>query len=175
MTWHLSTPDPDSASWRLDLRYTSENLELLRKTFFGTSFPTNPVEGQLWTKEVGSAGWIVYIYRDNEWHRLIGSPLELPGGIEYNTREITADDILEDSDDTVFVDAETSAVTLGLPTDINAGQTFYVIKTDSSANLVTLSTDENINGIPEEELSAQYDYIKITYDGTTWYKIGSSS
>lgn len=70
------------------------------------------------------------------------------------------------------VSASGGAVTANLPTAVGcAGKEFFVKKTDSSANTVTLDPNgsETINGAATLALSTQHEGVSIESDGTNWF------
>lgn len=69
--WYLSRPDPNAESWRLDLSQTACNIETLRSSFFGKDYPDQPVDGQLWVKEIEPDDYELYIFRNGTWRKLI--------------------------------------------------------------------------------------------------------
>lgn len=79
--------------------------------------------------------------------------------------------------DVYLVDATAGAVTVTLPavagTDPSAGRAVTVIKSDSSANAVTIDADgaETINGAATLVLASQYDRARIASDGTEWWRV----
>lgn len=79
--------------------------------------------------------------------------------------------------DLVKVDATAGAITatLGAAADENA-RTKTIIKTDSSANVVTVDGDgtETLGGALTYRLTYQYDFISITSDGSNWNIVGDS-
>ena len=72
-----------------------------------------------------------------------------------------------------FVDATSGNVDCFLPSGFSpTGKDYYIVKTDSSANTVTIRlTDptENILGVSTYVLAAQYDNVTLTFEGKTWY------
>lgn len=57
----------------------------------------------------------------------------------------------------------------GTVVSYNVSKTVTIMKTDSSANTVTIDGyGVNINGIATKVLSTQYDSVTLQYDGTNW-------
>lgn len=86
---------------------------------------------------------------------------------------------VSDGDDVViFVDATLGNVTISLYTAIgNGGRKVRVIKTDATANTVTLDalTTETINGGLTYIVSAQYDVANIVSDNSNWVVINAGA
>lgn len=77
---------------------------------------------------------------------------------------------LTTSDRTIRVDASSGAVTINLPAAVT-GREYLIIKTDSSANAVTIDANstETINGALTQTLTAQYDAVVLQgVSGTGW-------
>jgi hypothetical protein len=83
---------------------------------------------------------------------------------------------------TVKVDATSGNTTLilGDPADggFNTGGIMTFIKTDASANTVTVDAWTNwsatVNGVHTKTLTAQWQYIIVQSDGTNWYVVGGN-
>ena len=173
MAWHNNRPS-GIGSPRLDLSYTQENINNLKANFFGDTEPVNPSTGEIWIKDIGSSDFEQYVYDGSSWIKLqrIRSPLSLPGGLSFKTREASATTTLLSTDDVTFFDATSGAITVGLPdASTNKGQIFFIFKTDVSANFVTLSSDDLISGVTTKDLSNQFNCVKVISDGTTYYEI----
>ncbi|MFZ2545220.1 MAG: hypothetical protein WAW80_04540 [Candidatus Saccharimonadales bacterium] len=71
-------------------------------------------------------------------------------------------------------DATTGALTMTLPTaSVSNGTTYYFMKSDSSANTVTIAG--TINGATNYVLTAQYKYVIVVGNGSgLWYVFGSN-
>jgi hypothetical protein len=77
-----------------------------------------------------------------------------------------------DSDTVILCDASGGAFTITLPTAVGrAGKVFYIKKTDSSANGVTVDGDgtETIDSATTQVIATQYNAIKIISDGSEWH------
>lgn len=75
------------------------------------------------------------------------------------------------SDSSMLVDASLGAATLVLPTAIeHAGTMFWIKKTDSSANSVTLQAilGQEIDGLSSRDLIRQHEQMIVISDGTDW-------
>lgn len=89
-------------------------------------------------------------------------------------RTVTAADTLRLTDYLVACDATSAGFTLTLPAVKDAkGMSFLVVKTDSSANAVTLDGNgsETINGATTQTIGIQYGSIGLYCDGSAWYSI----
>lgn len=76
------------------------------------------------------------------------------------------------TDEVIFCDATSGAITISLPpaATAGAGKVYAVKKTDASGNAVTLDGDgtEKIDGALTKALAAQYDSVTIVSDGANW-------
>lgn len=73
----------------------------------------------------------------------------------------------------VFADASGGAITLTLPERSSDPYLLQVMKTDSSANAVTIAAT-SINGDSELLLIEQYDAVKLYWDNTEWFGMGTN-
>lgn len=85
-----------------------------------------------------------------------------------DSSSITEDYTAKLYDRRLFVDATDAAVTVTLPSaDDSDGYSFFVKKTDVSANAVTVSSADDIDGAGTYSLAAQYDAVLVhSHDGT---------
>lgn len=73
----------------------------------------------------------------------------------------------------IYVDAQARPVTVTLPTIAdNNGRYFTIKKVDSSSNIVTVASDELIDGAESVELASPMQYVLVHNNGSTWYIIG---
>lgn len=75
----------------------------------------------------------------------------------------------------ILVDATSGAVTVTLPPLASMDRSFYYIKkTDSSGNAVTVDGDgsETIDGATTQSLGSQYDWLQIVAGLSEWHIIG---
>jgi hypothetical protein len=86
-------------------------------------------------------------------------------------REVTASTSYTLSDYFIGASASGGAVTLTLPT-LAKGRTVVAKKLDASANAVTISGPENIDGAGSKSLAAQYDKITLIGGVSEWHVIG---
>lgn len=81
------------------------------------------------------------------------------------------------TDSVVTGDSSGGAFTLTLPTAVGiTGKTFYLKKTDSSFNIITVDGDgsETIDGSTTKSLSTQNESITIVSDGANWQILNRS-
>ena len=72
---------------------------------------------------------------------------------------------------TIQCNATGGAITVTLPTAVGiSGQQFYIKKTDSGANAVTVATNgaQTIDGAGSFSLASQFDWLVIESDGSNW-------
>jgi hypothetical protein len=75
------------------------------------------------------------------------------------------------SDDVILGDATSGAFAVTLPTAVgNAGKVFYIKKTDSSGNAVTINTtsSQTIDGSTTNVIQTQYKTIQVVSNGSNW-------
>lgn len=78
------------------------------------------------------------------------------------------------SDQVILCSASGGAWSLTLPTAVGiTGKTYFIKKTDSSANAVTIDGNgtETIDGATTKAISTQYDAYTIVSDGANWHII----
>tara|TARA_R110000868_G_scaffold62962_3_gene189957 strand:- start:10856 stop:12025 length:1170 start_codon:yes stop_codon:yes gene_type:complete len=76
------------------------------------------------------------------------------------------------TDQTIFCDATSGAITVNLPAAASStGKVLTIKKTDSSTNAITLdgNASETIDGATTTTLNTQYESVKIVCDGSNWY------
>lgn len=92
----------------------------------------------------------------------------------WTVSTITASATLTTSQTVVLCDATSGAITATLPAAAgNTGKRYFIKKTDSSANAVTVDGNgaETIDDTATQVLASQYDSIEIVSDGTEWWII----
>lgn len=96
-----------------------------------------------------------------------------PNGLGMAIRTITAARTLDGTDGVVLADATGAAFTVTLPrADQSKGRWFRVMKTDASANAVTVATLQgNINGAATKVLAAQFAAADLHSDGANWFHL----
>jgi len=117
------------------------------------------------------------VYWDGSSLLLDADALKSTGSLTYKLVSKTAT-YTAANEYVIDVDATSGAASINLPTAASvAGLAYYIYKSDSSANIVTVDPDgsETINGDSTKELIGQYGYIKIVSDGTNWRAIGFDS
>ena len=75
------------------------------------------------------------------------------------------------SDDVILGDASSGAFAVTLPTAVgNTGKVFYIKKTDSSGNAVTINTtsSQTIDGSTTNVIQTQYKTIQVVSNGSGW-------
>jgi hypothetical protein len=89
-----------------------------------------------------------------------------------NVVSTSVDLTLTNTNDVVLASASSGLRTITLPVP-SSGKTLTVKKTDSAVNPVKIlpAGSETIDGVASYNLSAQYESISITTDGTNWYII----
>lgn len=98
-----------------------------------------------------------------------------PGGEIYNIGTTSVNYTLRLEDHTLLVDATGGVRTITLPPALEAKHQIYMIKkVDVSGNAVTVDGDgsETIDGVTTKPLAAQYNYIVVQSDGTSWHIVG---
>lgn len=98
-------------------------------------------------------------------------------GFEYELRTVSSDVTLTASDSVVLCSASSAAFTVTLPSAVGlTGHMFYIKKTDSSLNGVTIdgSGSQTIDGAATYVLRTQYECIQITSDGSNWVIVESN-
>lgn len=81
------------------------------------------------------------------------------------------------SDEIITGDATSSAFTITLPTAVGiTGQTFTIKRLNAGINIVTVGTtaSQTIDGTSTYILNAQYKYLKVVSNGTSWLVIANN-
>lgn len=92
-----------------------------------------------------------------------------------STKTITSATVLTSLDGTVMADATSAAFAVTLPSATTAmGRQYTIIKTDVSANAVTVTAagPDTLNGAATYPLNNAYDSITVSSDGTNWFVVG---
>jgi hypothetical protein len=92
----------------------------------------------------------------------------------FPTRIIKTSTVLTALDAVVLVDASAGAVTVTLPpVQARIGLRYYIKKTDTSANAVTIATHaaETIDDCASIEINMQYDCAEVISDDVEWWII----
>lgn len=98
----------------------------------------------------------------------------LNGGFRKKYTAASGDVTLLASHNVVGVNASGAARVVTVPTAVGiAGTEYTIVKTDSSANTVTLTIDGNqtINGATTHVLSTQFAKVTIISNGTNWFEV----
>ncbi len=99
-------------------------------------------------------------------------------GLQYNVQSITASTTLNGTSSIVLVNASAGAVTVTLPASSNTGMYITIVKTDASANAVTVAPagTDTIEGSTSKVISAQYGKVSLVSGGAgVWYDIGTGA
>lgn len=83
------------------------------------------------------------------------------------------DRYIGDKDMVENIDASGGNKTVNLPDvgNVRSGKPFTIIKTDASANTVTVFTPQNIDGATTYVLSSQYSSVTVISNGSTYYTV----
>ena len=119
----------------------------------------------------------------NDWRRLIvKGDVKATGGLLTGYRSVAEsfsfDDGFYTGDDTIAADATSAAISGTLPSvaALNKGRHYRCVKTDSSANAVTITAagSDTINGAATYALTAQWQGAELIGSGTNgkWVIIG---
>lgn len=105
--------------------------------------------------------------------QVIGTNLKSKGHFINSVSKTSADSpyTILATDDIVLANATSGAITATLPTAASiTGREITIIKTDSSANVVTIATtsSQTINGSTNDYLPNQYDKVTYISDGSNW-------
>jgi len=124
------------------------------------------------------------VYADGNYYMVVktsaGVTVDTPDNFYYAVQATsgydsyvakTADYTATATDDIITVNAAGGVVTISLPTAVGIeGKRFTIVKTDSSANAVTIDPNgaQTINGSATSALSNQYDALQIVSTGANW-------
>lgn len=103
-----------------------------------------------------------------------GMPLD---AFDMRVTSITASYDVASDDMVILADASDGAITVSLPPAAGAlQQVFYVKKTDSSSNAVTIDPygSETVDGATTYTLGTQYKSVCICCDGSAWYTLSGT-
>lgn len=119
----------------------------------------------------GTAGKITLNSPSGKIELISNNGIDIQGSVGSGAiATITAAATLSASQCTILADATTAAFTVTLPAASGATRRIYrILKKDSSANAVTISTTAGGNKV----ISTQYAGYVVQSDGTSWYVIGS--
>lgn len=94
--------------------------------------------------------------------------LSVSGMFRLNTSNRTANTSIPSNGSSFnFCDATSGNITMTLPTSSVSNGTFFTfVKTDASANTVTIAG--TINGVTNYVLSTRYQAVKVVYTGSAW-------
>ena len=105
------------------------------------------------------------------------TPAQLSKNLTPNTVAKIASYTATNDDWAILASANAGNITITLPdANIHAGRFFYIKKTDSSANTVTVNTaGGTIDGAGSVVISAQYGAVFVISDGTNYFTIVSTT
>lgn len=85
------------------------------------------------------------------------------------TNKTAGEHLLTFSEFVITCDATSGDVSIVLPLSPQVGQNYIIKRTDSSGNGVTVDGNgANIDDLSSQDLSAQYDFIRVVFNGTIW-------
>lgn len=93
------------------------------------------------------------------------------GSSNLNVASKTGNYTATDTDDVILCDASGGGFTISLPTAAGrSGKVFYVKKTDTSSNLVTIDPNgaQTLDGLTTRTIAIQYSVVVAVSDGTNW-------
>ena len=167
MAWTPNSPT-GTGNIKTDLQNTAENIELLRKNFCSDTAPGNPVKGQIWFKELAT-GFEICVYDGTNWVLILN---EKSFYSVLPVKNVNSDDTVDKNYSVYICDATSNNITITLPSASEyTGYYFTIKRVDNSANLVNITSTDNIDGQSGVLLTGQYDYITVISDGTTWHII----
>jgi hypothetical protein len=143
--------------------------EVIAKSGLQANLPSTGVIGQLFfTTDEGN----FYVWNGSEMVQVnsSGGPVTVAGfskAIVAKTTTYTA----AAADDTILANASGGGFTITLHvTGIPTGKIYTIKKTDSSANIITLSpASGTIDGQSTVGISTQYQSLDVQFDGTNWW------
>jgi hypothetical protein len=105
------------------------------------------------------------------------TPAQLSKNLTPSTGAVLVSYTVTNDDWALFADATAGSLTITLPNaNIHAGRIFFVKKTDSSVNTVTVSTGGGtIDGSASVIISSQYGDIFVISDGTNYHTVAVSA
>lgn len=106
------------------------------------------------------------------------SSLDIQGSLGFATASVTGTTTLNQTHHVVLASDASGSFTITLPAVAsNTGKVYYIKKTNSSANTITIDGNggETIDGAATTSLSTQYDAIRIICDGSAWHIISNKA
>jgi hypothetical protein len=99
------------------------------------------------------------------------NPLRTGGGSSINAPVTeTTTYPMAAADSGVLADATSAGFTVTLPVTPTAGQTYFVKKIDSTANVVTIvGSSGTIDGAASATISVQYQSMSFVFDSANWW------
>lgn len=106
----------------------------------------------------------IYSLSNNQWYTGVNF---LPyAGVNAKTADYT---LLSTDHQKLIPVTLSAAVTITLPSTLQAGFTAYIVKANSNVHQLTLSAAANINGVSSLRTNRQYRIITVRWDGSTWW------
>jgi hypothetical protein len=130
-----------------------------------------------WTPNITFSGQIVVVGSSTFTARLqLSNGATLAGGIDLPTTRVAVDTVLGAGHHTVRVDASGALRTITFPNPATTpGRQYVIIKGDTSANAVRLSTPAGVFGVGGDvtyDLTYPGQVITLQSDGTDWNILG---
>jgi len=92
-----------------------------------------------------------------------------------HTTTVTTAYTVTGRDQLILANASSGAFAVSLPSvaSVPAGYKYTIVKTDSSANIVTIATSsgQTINGVATQLLGSQYAKMTVISDGSNWWVV----
>lgn len=106
------------------------------------------------------------------------STLDIQGSLGFITTTITSATTLNQAHHVILASDASGSFTITLPAAAsNTGKVYYIKKTNSSANTITIDGNgaETIDGAATASITTQYDVIRIICDGSAWHIISNKA
>jgi len=156
--------DKTTTSPSTDIDKLTDAHDAHRSNFSGISAPTSAIPYQVYADTTDK----VYKQRNsaNTAWNIVSSTTDTP--VTSKTANYSA--VLEDYAGLILVNASSAQVIITLPSAASVGNGWYVTikKTDSSTNLVTIASSDNIDGITTISIANKNKAIGVRANGTTF-------
>ncbi len=168
----LSTPEAGAVEFNTDRLYFTQTTSTTRKVIAAFD-DTSGATGDLYYRD--SSGNFIRL-GIGSGNQVLGVSSGVPawGQVIFVTASKTADYTITSSDTVIMASASGGNVVITLPlASTVSGYRFYVKRTDSSGNTVTLarSGSNTIDGATSHTLDAQYTSVTVVSDGSNWFII----
>ena len=137
-------------------------------------FSSDAVDRDINLFTVGVTGTPALAWDESEDGFNLSKGLMVAGSFGASLTAISSNTTLDTTHHVVTCDASGGAFTVTLPASSGiTGRVYHIKKTDSSGNAVTVDGNaaETIDGAATAALSAQYESIQISCDGSNWHII----